>query len=322
VIYNGNGLQVFYNENREPIEVPPHFIVDIQPSPPSIPNVHRIDKITPYLKPNLTYVIVRSYALGDILMLIPVMREFKDKYSGSKVVLVTSGRFMTSIILRELSGDVFNAISYRIYTNPKHYDVGIILNDILERDHQDPKYSVKHRVDIYREFLGLKSGELPVWNEEEISPGKHGVVFCSAGNTRKKALEDETASYIEKKLVSRFNKVCHINHNQHIPEQELLDKIRQARAVITMDTAPLWIAHFYRTPVVFLSGPTRGKERLCYHPLFPDGVSEVSMSEMVGCTPCFEKADTCHMNIDCMRVPKAKVWEAVNSALEKVMWKS
>lgn len=320
MIYNGGGLQVFYDDNRDPITVPPRFIVDISPKLPQ--NVFHVKKITSYLEPNRTYVFVRSFALGDILMLVPVVREFKRRYSGSKVRLFTSGRFTKSIVLNELSGDVFESISDGSFVNPKHYDVGIVLDSILERDHSNPAYSVKHRVDIYREFLGLRSGQMPVWSEREEAPGKHGVVFCSAGNTILKALPNETASYIDKRLRSRFNRVWHINNNARLPEREFLDVIRSARAVVTMDTAPLWIAHFYRTPVVFISGPTRGSERLCYHPLMPDGVAEVSLSAMIGCPPCFEHAVDCNRNVDCLKAEARVVWQGINSALEKVMWKS
>ena len=44
--------------------------------------------------------------------------------------------------------------------------------------------------------------------------------------------------------------------------EKFFSTIAKAKCLITMDSSPLWISHFTRTPVVVLFGPTRDSERL------------------------------------------------------------
>jgi len=325
VFYNGGGLQVFYDWKRDPVEVPTRFVADIEGvSKASLDrlNCSLVDSVEDCLADASSVLLVRNFALGDVLMLIPVVRELRERYPDKIFSLATRPEITESSIFLELVDGAFDAVGNYHGLVQSKYDLGILLDGILERDHRIREYSRKHRVDIYREFLGLPTRRQPVWSLQTNWIGRSGGVFCSGGRNRVKQLPKPTAEYITKKLRGRgFRKVLHVCDDLRVPDADLLKAMRDARVLVTMDTAPLWIAHFLATPTVLITGPTRGSERLSYHPLYPDGVYEISLSRAIGCEPCFESRSNCDGEVRCMKADHAYIWEEIEKGIDKVMWK-
>jgi ADP-heptose:LPS heptosyltransferase len=324
VVYNAKGgLQVIYDQNRNPVEIPQGFFTPFPLSAfygtPGLVDVRNPDD---FIGDSPKVIFAKSYALGDGLMLVPVAREFKAKWPGKKITLAIGASYIPTISL--LHEDAFDRIvpSAILFNNRPTPVIGFFLDGVLEVDHQGGRESYIHRVDLYREFMGLPTGVNPVWSEKERFVGEQGVVFCSGGSQRIKQLPKETVDFILEKLTKKYWAVTHISNGNFLPPETLVEKIRNARVLITMDSSPLWIAHFTGTPVVLLSGPTRGLERLSYHPLYREGTAEVSMSQMVNCEPCFERKLTCGGAITCMQAPKEKIWAALSDAVESVIWKT
>jgi len=322
VVYNDGSVQVVYDEFRNPVEIPPKFFI---PFPLSmfkgVPYIRDVEQVDEVVEKSKFVMFARSYALGDVLMTIPIAREFKKKFPGKEIVLASGISHLP--VTKILNEDVFSRILpwQSIFSDPNGR-VGFFLDGILERDHLGSRESFINRIDLYREFFGLKIGEPPVWSEKKRFVGEEGIIFCSGGSKKIKQLPPETAEFLAEKLGSKYWQVVHINNGKLLPPEVVVEKIRNARAVVTMDSSPLWISHFTATPVVLLSGPTRGIERLSYHPLYPEGCAEVSLSRLTECEPCFERKVACGGEVACMKFPKEKLWPLVKEAVEKVAWKT
>ena len=325
MLYNGGGLQVFYDWKNDPEEVPPRFIADILGTVPRPKdNIYPVKSVDSFLKSAKTVFVIRNFALGDVLLLIPVMRELREKYPNIRLMLGTRPEIYDTPYITTLANGLFDVVGDPYRLRKKEYDVGVLLDGVLERDHRMPKYSSKHRVDIYRDFFNLKTGQHPswAWGVENVI-GTKGAVFASGGRNPVKQLNPHAADYIDRQLRKRFKKVLHVREELfRVPDSVLLETIRDARVLVTMDSAPLWIGHFYNTPTVLLTGPTRGSERLTYHPLYPEGVHEVSMSHMIACEPCFESRKNCRGNIYCMSLDGRTLWPLIEEGIEEVMWKN
>jgi hypothetical protein len=261
--------------------------------------------------------------MGDSLIFLPVARQFKEEYPGRRLSFVTSFDIHKSGLLQNFNEGVLDGISYTLSPISNGKTVGVLMDGLLERDHTDESYSHKNRLDIYRDFLELDSSKPVVWTSKTPPVGLAGVLFCSSGTNERKTLPPDTAEFIAKNLERKYKTLIHIGENRRIDPFKLLSFTERARVIVTVDTMPLWLAHFTRTPVVLITGPSLGDVRLSRHPLYPDGVREVKLCSEVGCEPCFERGEKCSMTIKCLKeVPKARVWEMVEKATEEVIWKT
>lgn len=327
MIFNTGSLQLYYDINGDPIELPHNCAaIGSKEKFKHLRSIEEIQNCRSLIDKFNKIFIVRTYALGDILMAIPVGYELKERYPDKEFYFCTSSGFAGGVLPRLMENAYTRIIDRGILASRLEKDsdsVGIILDGVVELDHQGGEESSLHRVDIYRKFIGLPTiGKSPIWSTKPRYAGTHGVVFSSGGSNSLKQLPPDTANYVVKQLERRFNKIVHINHNKLISAENFIETIRDARVLITMDSAALWVAHFTATPVVLILGPTREAERLSYHPLYPDGATSFSLSGEIGCEPCLHSRKTCGGSVNCMRHDKHRVWELVEQGIEKVMWKT
>ena len=277
---------------------------------------------------NVPIVLNRSFALGDVLMLVPVINYLKS--IGWNAWLDTDFTRFTQ----------FTGLDIR-YRRMKETPIGLMLDHLLEFDHNpDHPYSRLHRVDIYADALGIKIPKKLNWNidfKETIPIDDTDYVAVQVGgSTRMKTLKPGYIMTIVRLLRKRGYKVVLfgvsngdkiqmpdidgvLNLIDKIDLRELFGLIRRARILISMDSSPLWISHFTRTPVIMLHGSTRVQERLTRHPLFPHQTGSVDLAGLVGCTACFETAKYCADKISCMRTLSVKrLGESVGQQLNKL----
>lgn len=321
MVYNAGGLEIFYDRLNDPIVIPPRTAFDLPYDRiPLSKTLRKIETYTEVMKGVCDVAFIRRYALGDVLMFLPVAREFKEKHPDVKIHLITNKDPARGFRFIEIFNEgIFSSFMSDTRT-PRKYDVSFYLDNLVERDLYLEKYHSMHRVDIFREFFGYDQKQEPVWSLEQPTVGTGGIVFCHSGSKPLKTIPKETVDY----LVPRLEKIAPVyvmGENRKIPPDETVKLLRDALVLITVDSAALWMAHFTRTPVVFLSGPSRGSERISKHPLRPEGATEVSLSKLIGCVPCFEKMEACGSKYKCMYADKEKVWQEIEAAVERVRWK-
>lgn len=306
--------QIFYDSLHK-IEVPPNSICFLKDS--------RYDSFTLSKKDFLQTIpqgvnFVRDSGLGDLLVTLVVSDELRRFYGVKEVYLTIQSNWRSSAIVRKVA----DALGIAITATPPPTVPSIILTGLFEFDYSDDYYRGKNRIDILREALFLPTGEKPAAFEAiPYWAGKKGVVFCSGGRSLIRELPVETARQVEQRLSRRFRSVTHIREGwQFLNEEELWNFIQNARVVVTVDSAPLWIAHFTHTPVVLLTAHRPPKTRLNYHPLWPDGVESIELYRY-GCgSPCYERPSCGGPPFLCLN--GGFQWgEELESKIEKVMWR-
>lgn len=311
-IHDSRILETFYNENLHPVVVPPNCVIDLS----TIRSFYR-RQFTPI--PNFlsfakkqwkgSFYLQRTYALGDLLMLVPVIRHLRTL--GHDPYIKTTDLFVE--VLNTLGISV-SPITNRLDTE----EFGISLDGTIERDHREKSFNQIHRVYIYLKALGItKLPEELDWSCDfsklpEMGVGDEPfVVFQDGGSTPMKQLAGNT-KYIIQQFESVGVKVIPISDlfGKHLKSAlYLFSLISKAKCLITMDSAPLWISHFTKTPVVAIFGPTRPQERLTLHPLYSEGTAAIELSKEVDCEPCFEHAAKCNNMVSCLAVSIEKIYE-------------
>jgi hypothetical protein len=100
-------------------------------------------------------VLYRTYALGDILMLLPLVRAFHRAMGLTfPVTIVVEKRFRVQ--LERAANRQVRFIDKRGYPFDYGADVHMNLNGVLEPDHRGGEESHMHRVDLYARALGLE----------------------------------------------------------------------------------------------------------------------------------------------------------------------
>jgi len=100
----------------------------------------------------------RAYALGDILMLLPVIRAMQRQYDlPSPVRLAVNERFMPALRgLPATSG--IQLVRSRGVQRDYGCAVHVALDRVLEADHWGGQESELHRVELYTKALGVTGG--------------------------------------------------------------------------------------------------------------------------------------------------------------------
>jgi len=269
----------------------------------------------------------RTFSLGDTLMLVPVLRQISSL--GYSPYIRTLPQYKEILELLGIEVDTHN----RLRKTP-----GLMLDQVVEKDHHDPKMQKMHRVEIYSRAVGLKWGYTPDWHMPLIgfpdNPVKFDkyIVFQGMGNTEKRGLpkhvvqdiihflnlEDINVVYIGGKIDLEGDADFRFM-NQTIPE--LFSIIKDAKMVISMDSSPVWVSHFTKTPLTAVLGPSRPEERLSLHPLFKTDVTALKLNEWIKCKPCFERAVECENKVTCFTSVKSEdVYEALRPSIMKY-WK-
>jgi hypothetical protein len=325
MFYNPKRVEVIYDYRNDPIELPPRCLYGgfDGTSERYREILSQVDSPIPFLEKATSLLLIRRGALGDVLMLIPVVRQLLQVYPNiKKVILETASRISQSDILKEFCKDVFHEIRPYDGHRSENYDLAFYLGGLVEQDHYMAKCRNLPRITIYQSYFALPECGVTWTPEIPLLGSCKEVVFCSGGSTVVKQLSSLTAGDLARD--KSLGVTIHVSELLKVPPLGLLEALRNAKVCITVDSAVLWMCHFTCTPVVFLSGPTRGAERLAHHPLRPDGVWEVSLSKEIGCEPCYEsvRAGCTREHIRCMQgVPFPRLRELILEGVRRVAWK-
>jgi len=252
--------------------------------------------------------------MGDILMLVPVIRALRKRGYDPFLRTFKSWRPILDLLDIEMKA---------IEQTFRSADWGINLDGTLEQDHFRSALSKIHRIEIY--FMALGMRKMPKrldWGLDLKKLPKRDIegdyiCFQGAGSTKMKRLPSNSINYIRERFKERGINVVMVGEGNKKSAKELFALIADAKALITMDSAPLWISHFTKTPVVALLGPTRISERLTKHPLYPNRAVGVALNEEINCESCFESTKKCNGKMDCLKVRSERIWELIYSEVEK-----
>ena len=271
------------------------------------------------LRGKFPVVLHRSFALGDVLMVLAVMNFMRR--SGIDVYLDTDfDRFP-------------EFLKYAKPNNIKSW-VGLELDGVFELDHQPlSKYARMHRIDIMGEVLG-ESIDNDIWDldvDQKKMP-EFDVLIQAGGSTGIKTLEPRILQNMIVRLRDQGLRVAVFGVGESLNIRGVSDYIgrtsfaeywgliKSAKLLISQDSSPLWISHFTKTPVLLLHGPTRVKERLHRHPLYPEKTGSVDLAALVGCRPCFESVDLCNGFAYCMKtVLLMALWERIKEEVFRIL---
>lgn len=264
----------------------------------------------------------RSFALGDILLLIPVVRWLKKEYNIKNVSIITK------LDICKFLRVGFKDIGFYTEEHYMHMQNTLCFNfdSILEKDHNpgNPE-STKHRIDIYFESIGIKSYNkhdlnwkpfyLPKDINVNMTTERKKIGLQIRGSTDIKKLPHCVVERIAKELSEKYSVyLIHgstdlgfdgpniINTCGKLNVIECIALLTKLDCCITMDSGVLWMAHAANCPVLTILGPTRESERLTLHPQYPQKAKAINIAEeIIGCKPCFETKQYCKGAINCMR---------------------
>lgn len=266
--------------------------------------------------------LIRAYAMGDILMLIPVARMLRKKFDYRNVYIATHVDFK---IFGKIFPDIKFVTDNLLQYNSFDFGLKYNLDGLLEKDHSTSNdENSKHRVEIYANqfgFSNLKKEDLD-WSYKGVIPmpvslvkdGKKFIGLQIRGSGEVKTLPRDYVIDLANKLSNKFTVVL-LDHDKNVGFEgnniiNLCGKLNQIQCIsllsnldacITMDSGMLWLAHVANCPVLTLLGPTREHERVSLHPQYPEKATSISLSELVGCKPCFETRGYCGGRVKCMK---------------------
>ena len=127
MFFNPKGIEVFYVPFHNPLEVPPRFIFDIH----NLSWGHHCDKeqLADLIKSAKRIYIIRRFALGDVMMLLPVIRQLKVEYGDKHITIGTVVDILNSGFLQEFNEGVVNSFVSVDSAKPS-YDLGILLDGL------------------------------------------------------------------------------------------------------------------------------------------------------------------------------------------------
>lgn len=322
---NTTGIaQGIYRDIGDFMQVAPGCVVDLYGKnafPPGFTPVKNFMGLIESLVVDSFY-IQRTFALGDTLMGVPVVRYLRDvvKYN----VWMRSATKFTDVLLRLGIG-----CDTKMDADPKQ--VGLMMDWILERDHGNSVLNKFHRVDIYFQALGIDMPRELDWSwDEKMFPAnpvedEPYVVFVGWGANNRKQLPVPTIEAILRRLSAEGIKVYYSGNPSFswdlpniVPTSylwtvaQMFPALAGARCFITMDTGPLWISHFTKTPTICILGPTGSEvHRTALHPLYPEGMVSLKMNEWINCPTCFEHAAACNNTVRCLNDNAGRLVEEV-----------
>lgn len=272
--------------------------------------------------------IVRNYALGDLIQLVPVVRMLPC----IKKKITTVDRFVS---LKKMFPD----IRFSTNTSFEKNEIRISLNGVLERDHSlKNDQRQQHRVDIYSNFLEIayKKDDLDWSHGMDKKIGRNyapkdckvvAVQMRGSGPIKtlpfafvKRMVMEISKKYkvllIDQDKKKGFEANNVINCCGKMKTVDIVRTLENCDCVLTMDSGVLWLAHVANCPVVTFLGATRESERLTLHPQYPEGALCINMAKHVGCEPCFETKVRCKGKINCMNSFNHDI--IMNEVIEKI----
>jgi hypothetical protein len=263
--------------------------------------------------------LIRQYALGDLIQLVYVARKFKSFYNINHVTIACGASHVKHLMA------CYPDLRFIQFCHGEDVDADVImvLDGGLEKDHSlsNSENSI-HRVNIFNKILGMPDVFKTVaedWAYRsngikfEGDPGVKFVGLQIRGSNPIKTLPYDYVVSLANKLSEKYRVVL-LDHSKdkgfegnnivntcgQINVQQCVTLLSKLSAVITMDSGMLWMAHSANVPTVLLLGSTREEERLSLHPLYPEKAKSISLSNMVNCKPCFETQVACKGKHFCM----------------------
>jgi len=265
----------------------------------------------------------RTHALGDVLMLRSLIPAVKRKKDIDVKVYADAYDFLVTSL------NTYKASTYSIN-----------LSGTVELDHSiNTKWSKKHRIDIFAEALGVKFKKddldfsLDFISEKPLIDEKY-IVIQGSGSSDVKTLKEDAYNTVLYELSVAFpeHKILVLNHKKptidinktsvsgsKLPFPDFWNVIKNADFCVCLDSGPLWVTHFTKTPVIALLGSTPIKTRLTYHPLFgTDGCHGIELFNLVGCKQCNELGVFCNNKYTCLSPNKNQLKMALEPTLAKI----
>jgi len=333
VINRTNTLQVYYDRfSGDPVHLHPNCMIDGR-TLKSHHGLNRVHNLMTELKVSITEEVYleRTFSVGDTLMVVPVVRQLIKL--GYKARIRTTKEYGSMMELLEVPWEVASSRGAE--------GVGIILDYLVERDHIYKNLQTLHRCELLFKAIGLDMPDKLDWSMDMMelpdAPrqvwGKNYVIVQFKGSGVKKSLSDSTIQVLLDSMSEKGLEVLVVGEKAQgvIPPKgvtfldrqltlpNLFSAIAHAKALVCMDSGPLWISHFVNTATICIMGPTRPSERLIHHPLYPEGAVGIRLNEEIGCESCFEMAVECKKNINCLKIDPKKIWDRVWPYLSKFM---
>lgn len=245
--------------------------------------------------PDKFTVIRRCHALGDVLMLAPLLNAYPNW------TLLTDPQFVPYM------GEAC------ITQWPEGYYV-YDLEDALEMDHSQSEFYHTPRLDLYCRALGIERPDELDWSIALQPPRtiKDPYIFFQfRGSVAWKELERPRWNSIREGLerilpvVDECPKSGPNSNSRPLSQEEFASRVAHAELVICHDSGVLWMAHCYNRPTLVLPGPTHPDKLTPYHP----SIIQALYRELP-CQPCGEKG-AANCSRDCL---KFDVKEVVNAA--------
>ena len=300
---------------------------------------------------DMTFGIARRGGLGDVIMLLPVIRVLMELYPKMRVNFYTTHRHAQ--FLEHTQTERLRIIDEsRIRRGG--VDFGMSMEGVVERDHDLPgtKYTTMPRHQIYAEALGVLKEVKKIEHQQDFSievteadrkkvlAWTRGInrpmaLLQVRGNAPTRCLPFDRMVAITEHLVKMgfavlpsdyvfFSKLKgdHVYQFHGATLRQVLEIMRQCKFVITMESGLLHMAHVANAPTICFYGPTRIQERGAFHPSYDKGwVVPIQLDKEVGCEPCFVTTIKCKGAIPCMRaIPAARLVEMVEAAVQKMLF--
>jgi len=288
-------LQSIDTLSGESIKIFPNEIISSKVLP-VVTRLKQFKKVNINLLDYNSIVFKRDYALGDVVMLYPIVSYLRKL--GKKVTINTSRNYFIDKV------DFFNQ-DISNYLNK--FDCILNLNGVLERDHSEPSLFDVHRLDIYLEYLNLSlddiNWKLPLTFSE--NENKKYVGFQARGSTFFKGFRNNNVllNLLETNKILLIDKNTpnfkhpNLTHKQ-LKLSELLQQMSNLKGLICFDSGLFWLSHVVNIPAFVIVGPTSGIKITKYHPnnktIFYD------TKEDIGCKTCGESGIRCNRSFKCM----------------------
>lgn len=334
-------LQVFYRRDGEPVEVYPGFSFDeTMITSPGAPCLREPPPLLQQLKrkPDSSICFLRTFALGDILILTPIFNSLRKEYPDCKIIFCTASGFVN---LFKYWDEVSTVSKTRLIFG--NYDVGFSLDGVVEKDHRGDSYSYMHRLDIYCEFMNYPVPPDPIFSlpyGEQEREWAEGIIGKLKVSDKPIAIMQISGamwfnSFRPEKMINiatGLSDACSVIlvHNSRLSVEvpnvlnlsgktthhQLVALIDCADVAITMDSGTLWVAHCTKTPVIAMFGHTRAIEKMKYHRNY----YAINLAEMVGCKSCFGRQSTCEGRGDCLnRSDEKQIIKEIKDGVTKLV---
>lgn len=318
-----NVEQLYYSLMMEPLSVPPKCCIDpelLEGGKGGLPFLQEFGSMEAYLEdhPKARIMFVRSGGLGDVLCLTPILDILLKRYPEVSLTVATE----TPEVFRYW--EEIKAVRTRQIPGVQ-FDVGFMLDNVLELDYQfKSRYIGRPRLQIYMETLGMEKIVEPVFRfpfSQEDNMFARTVIKRYREDDRVIGVQVAGASPARalplgsiKTIIDGIARAGHqvaVLHNspveingRHIINlsgkttlHQLAAVIHMLDLVVTMDSGCMWVAHTTQTPLIAILGPTRARDKTCYH----SNCINVETNGWVNCKPCFESLQSCNGGIDCLR---------------------